>query len=323
MNINGHYATDTDLFMTPKITEYNGSHPVMTNVIQPTLTKYIHLNTRYATTNALTNSNTPVPNNIKYSFVLPERIKNISSMTVEAVEFPMSFYNISSYLGNNTLVFGNGTSKVSVVIPDGYYKTDSTLIGAINTAIGATVLGTTIQFSFLSTNTNKTVITSKTGITYTTLYTSVDSSGNTDKYALKTKLAWRLGFRNGGTYTLSALNDGTIQADGYCFLLFPKNLFLLMDEMNGKGNQNSFLSLTDRSVLNRNILSRMSVDTQIYPFGSLCVKHRANGLISDIRKYNGTSTHLQRFEVRMVDDMGTDVNFNGMDFTFVLKVEYE
>ena len=128
------YFDKSDLFLDPKVKQY-GSHMVMSNVHKPTKTKYVNIDTKFSDEY----NNFSVAN---YNITLPEHINDVKSLTVTNMELPMSFYNISSSLGNNSFQITNldvdtqlpyitGLSSGSInanakfvdtiVIPDGYY----------------------------------------------------------------------------------------------------------------------------------------------------------------------------------------------------------
>jgi len=115
------YYNKNDLFLEPKTTQY-GSHMVMTNVHKPKKTKYINIDTRYSDTyDYLESSN--------YNITLPERINEVKTMTVKSVELPMTFYNISSALGNNYFKLTDFNSDPTpihmITVPDGIYTMES------------------------------------------------------------------------------------------------------------------------------------------------------------------------------------------------------
>lgn len=160
----------------PIVEQHGGSHMVMTNVMKELKTKYISLDTKFRD-NALLN--TPV----NYNLTLPERINQIKSSTVLSVSLPLTFYNISSSLGNNTITLMFNTGVMVLTIPDGQY-TSSTLSTAITA--GLTTLGVNSVLSYSVTNGNtpgNSVFTFSPNGTYTTLHLhflidNTDISGN-------------------------------------------------------------------------------------------------------------------------------------------------
>jgi hypothetical protein len=306
-----NYIDNTELFLTPKVNQYN-SHMVMTNVTQPTQTKYINIDTR--------NLDSSFNSVASYTLNLPERINNVKSMCVRNIEIPISFYNISANLGNN--YFGvydgnNGTSR-TVVVADNEY-TSSTLITEINSKL--TALGS--RFGDLSFNLVKNSIISSlkfdtqalSGIDVTF---AVDSTNNFDKYNFKNKLGWMLGFRD-LSYNI---RQTTRTAESIVDINSSRYLYLVVDEFT-KGNNTSFLTLNTMSQIKSNVIARITLNKTTYPFGSILPANNFNGLLlTDRRSYSG-KVDLQRLKIQLVHENGTPVHLNGLGFSFCLEVEYE
>jgi hypothetical protein len=305
------YFDNKDSFLEPRVNQYN-SHMVMTNVSQPTRKKYINFDTR-----SLDSSGNGIAN---YTINLPERINNVKSIMACNVEVPITFFNVSSNLGNNSFgVYDVYYSRSgSVVVSDGNY-TSSSITTEINSKL--TALG--YNFEDLSFNVvNNYVITSvMTGSQATSgidVNFAVNSNNEFDKYNFKSKLGWLLGFRDtsfnitGTTKTATALPD----------LNGPRYLYLVVDEFT-KGNQSSFLAVDTRSQIQSNILARVVMDKTNHGFGNILPANNYNGLLlTDRRTYNGR-VDLQKLKIQLTDEYGTPVDLNGAGFSFCLEVEYE
>jgi hypothetical protein len=302
---------NTDLFLTPKVNQYN-NHMVMTNVMQPTQRKYINIDTRN-----LDSSFNSVAN---YTLNIPERINNVKSICVRNIEFPMSFYNVSSNLGNNYFGVYDVTTGISetIVVTDNEYTT-STLISEINSKLIA--LGG--NFGDLSFNLVKNSVISSlrvgsfasSGIDVTF---AVDANNNFDKYNFKNKLGWMLGFRD----TSYNIRQPTRMAESIADMNSSRYLYLVIDEFS-KGNNNSFLAVNTMSQIKSNIISRISLNKTTYPFGAILPANNFNGLLlTDRRSYNG-KVDLQKLKIQLVHENGVPVNLNGLGFSFCLEVEYE
>ena len=143
----GYYSSTQDLFLQPDVRQQD-SHMVMTGVQKPRKWKRLNVDTRFCddynvNTNGMlvlgSSSSTqmmqqPVAN---FNLTLPERVNEIRSMRVTHLELPLTFYNVSDSLGNNTLVLTKVATGVSatVVVPNAQYATATALVAAINTAI--------------------------------------------------------------------------------------------------------------------------------------------------------------------------------------------
>lgn len=305
-----HYFDNKTSFMEPQFD--GGHHNIMTNVMKPKKTKYLNIDTRF--TDEYNYNDVSFNETKSYTITLPERINSVISIKVLSAEIPMSFYNISKSLGNNSFKITNTSSSISktVVLADGIY-TSTTLSTEINYEIG--LLG----LSGISYNTtNKKSVFSDTSSNSFIIYFNTDSSGNYDKFKFRSKLGWLLGFRN-ESYSLISVS-GVITSESFINLNPIRYLFLVVDEFNNC--QNSFLAPMYGYIMNKKIISRISVDNQLFPFGTvLCATDNKN-LVSDRRCYNGI-IDLQRLGIQLVNEWGTPVNLNGLDFSFLLEIQYE
>lgn len=313
------------MFNAPIVNQY-GNHMVMTNVSKPSKTKLVSLDTRFCDEYSV---NFNQPSNVKYNstdytLTLPERLTNIKSAMVCDVELPMAFFNISASLKNNTVrvwsdYFDDGATLVNYVlkIPDGVY-TVSSLITALNNLFlnSANYQGSYFSMQLLG---NRVVLNVETqGYFYIDF--AVSDTGDFDKYDFKSKIGWMLGFRN-SEYKVFSSNPLTSES-AYQTVFGPKYLYLAINEFS-RGNQNSFHSLMDKSILNKDIIAKIIMDYQRYPYGSILPANTFNGyLVSDRREYTG-KVDIQKMNVKLVDERGNLVNLGGNDFSFTLQFEYE
>jgi hypothetical protein len=291
------YFDDKSMFSGPTTKQY-GSHMVMTNVQKEAKTKYINIDTKFRDeyNYKLTTD---------YNITLSERLTDVRNMTVASAEIPNTIYNISENMKNNAIKF---PSSNILVVPDGHY-TQAALIAALNAQSTTLGLGTTFDISY-----NKTTITPSGA---TTINFDVDSSGNFAKYDFKSRLGWLLGFRN-QSYTFSSKLTSEFLVD----LSGPRYLYLVVDEFTG-GNQKSFVSPLPTSVINKNILARVTMNNTTYPFMSIVPANAANGLLlSDTRSYTG-KVDIQKLNVQLINENGTVMNLNGADFSFCVRMEHE
>jgi hypothetical protein len=298
-----------DLFLEPKNTQY-GSHMVMTNVNKKNKTKFINIDTRFRDEyNYLQTSN--------YNITLPQRISEVKSISLRSIEIPMTFYNISSNLGNNYFKITNTVSNNThvITIADGQYDTSS-ITTAINNAIGA--LSTDDKFiTFSISGSSSAFIATNSQII--ALDFAVTTTGESDKYNVKSKLGWLLGFRN-LSYTVTTA--ATTNSEAFIDLNGPRYLYLALEEFN-KGNQNSFVSPLYTSIVNKNIIARISLDKASHGYGTILPANILNGLlVSDDRNYSG-KVDLLKLNVQLLDETGNLMALNGMDFSFCLEVQHE
>jgi hypothetical protein len=297
-----NYFDNKDLFVGPKTNQYGG-HMVMTNVIKERKKKYINVDTRFRDEYS---SGVSCPGVDSITITLPERINEVKKIEVKCVEIPMSIYNISSDLGNNVLQVG-GLVKT---IPDGFY-TAVQLKDALTIALSGAQCTVTIvnnKCSFTSTSASN-----------ITINFAIDKSGSFDKYNLKSKLGWALGFRD---VSITIPGGGSVSGEAFVDLNGPRYLYLIVDEFN-QGNPHSFLAPLPKSFINKNIIARIATNFLVFPYGSVLTANLTNGLlISDKREFSG-KVNLQKLNIQLVNECGNPVNLNGLDFSFAIKVEHE
>lgn len=307
------YMDDKRMFLEPSVSQY-GSRMVMTNVHKPTKTKYWNIDTQFC-------SDYSAINPTEYVISLPEPINDVKSIKVKDVQIPISFYNISSSFGNHIFQVVENANKHNIILPDNQYDSLS-LATEVNNQFN--ILGINMSID-LSNNQHKTIFTNhSTTKSYTCLFAVTNNescSGSNvdfDKNLIKSKLGWILGFRN-IEYDIVPTAQLTSESVYYPYL---KNIFLVVDEFS-KGNQNTFISPMYDSLLNKNILAKISLDYESYPFGSVLNGNDGGGyLLSDCREYSG-KVNLQRLKIQLVNIYGLPVNMNGVDFSFSLEIEYE
>lgn len=306
--------------MDTKTTQY-GSHMVMTGSRKPTRTVYVNIDTKFRDA---TNSSTLAD----YTITLPERLNSVHSMEVISAEIPYTMYNISSAIGNNTFYLSyetNDTTNIKTVeIADGEYSTPVSIVSAINSSIQT--LDSSYNTFALST------LSVAGGASYACV---LDNSASThslhinfgniahaphERAALRGRLGWKLGFRD-LNYVVSAAQ--TVSGEAFIDVSPPKYVFLVVDDF-AKGANNSFVAPFYKGIMNKNIIARIPIPTDQYSFGQTIYANVAKGtMVSDTRTYSGTGADLQRLKVQLVDEFGSVVDLNEMDFSFMLRLDVE
>ena len=315
------YFDNRDAFLQPQVTQH-GSHMVMTNVHKDKRVMHWNIDTRFRDdydSYALTTSGGLVQS---YTFTLPQPINDVRSISVNNAEVPLSFYNISAAIGNNVMKVGS----TLVTVPDGFY-TSTTL----RTALNGVLSGLTFDISSNSNpytsfkNTTGSPITISFAVKASNTCAGVTKAGagtpaaDFEKYNVKSKLGWLLGFRS-ITYTIAS--GVTLGSESLLDLTAPRYLYLVVDEFTNS-NTNSFISPLPTSIINKNILAKITIDYAHYSFGQVIVANPSNGLlVTDSRSYNG-KVNLQKMKVQLVNAYGIPVHLNGLDFSFCLEIEHE
>jgi len=259
------------------------------------------------------------------NITLPHRITDVKNIMVRNAEIPLSFYNISSSIGNNNFtIIDEYDNAYGVIIPDGFY-TMETLSTVMNQEISNAMnvdndieFTPDLSFSYISTS-----LRSKFTAINAALYTLVFVSPNSNT-SFKNTLGWLLGFRSPSDMVFA--NDpvtlGVLTSPCVYNIHQSKYLYLVIDEFS-KGNQNSFICPQYDSLIRKNIIAKIAVHHTGYGFGDILSVNNFNGLLlTDKRSYTG-KVDLQKFNIQLIDETGLPINLNGSDFSFCIEVEHE
>ena len=294
--------------MEPQTKQY-GSHMIMTNVHKKSQKKYINIDTKFRDDyNHLSN--------VDFNIQLPEVINDVKSMRVTNIELPHTFYNISANLKNNCFrVTQTTTNNTEMIIIDDNYYTAASLQFEINQKLVASNLGAVITATVV--DNTKTILVSTASDRIIDF--DVNTDGISDKYNVKNKLGWLLGYRQ-FSYSLTS-NVNTV-AEANVNLNTHKYLYLAIDEFQSS-KQNTFVSPIFRSIINKNIIARISIDYKTYPYGNIIHANDGNGfLLSDSRDYTGT-VNLQKLHLQLLSDIGDPISLNGDELSFCIEVSHE
>ena len=254
---------------------------------------------------------------------LPLRLTQVVSLQLSALELPSTFYVISQVFGNNFLVLETqGVAPLVITIPDGNYD----YLGLQNylnnflTTLGGGNPYSQIQF-LADANTpggtgpqagsGKMIVGSTSGTLDFSINFLTDRYGNEDRQTpLPLKLGWLMGFRN-GLYE----NNTTYISEGIIDLLGSRYIYLVVDDYNNNVLDGFYGAFTS-SVLNKNILARISLNGSVYNYLS---KDNFN-LISTPRQYFGP-VDIQKLQIQLLDEYGRILNLNNMDYSFCLTFQ--
>ena len=268
-----------------------------------------------------------------FQIELPMKFNNVLSMQLAAMELPTSFYNIDKALGNNFFALIDSRITQIIIIPDGNY-TYADLINEINERINKTaavryeINGTTPISSIIGNIVFTLDINKESGSgrvivgigncsslsptpSAFTLSFQTDFNGNHDPSTpLPLKLGWMLGFRN-GVYT----NNITYISEGLIDLSAPRYVFLSIDDHNNSVSD-GFISVYSSSMLNKNILARISVRGNVFNYMA------QNNLSTTTypREYFGP-VNIQRMHIQLLDEYGRILNLHNMDYSFCLTFD--
>jgi hypothetical protein len=250
-----------------------------------------------------------------FHFALPINFDNVLQMQLTSIELPTTYYNVSKQYGNNFFSITANTSTSVVTIPDGNYTYDG-IVNIINTQL-FNLGGLFIEVVFLLNISNNSgsgqmMVGLKAGSTITSLSLNfqADRFGIDDRNTpLPLKFGWTLGFRN-GIYenNLNYVSEGVVDVTG------PRYIYLVVDDHNNNVN-NGFYSAFNSSLLNNNILARISLQSKFFD-----VQISNNlGIVTNPREYFGP-VNIQNINIQLLDEYGRVLDINNMDYSFCLTL---
>lgn len=248
---------------------------------------------------------------------IPMNVTDVISMKLSAIELPTTFYNVSKQFGSNFFsitLTDTGETQV-VIMPDGNY-TDVGIINSINNQL-VLLGGNFAEIVFIininnNSGSGQTMIGCATTITPFTfeLNFQTDRYGNEDSNTpLPLKLGWILGFRNG-----KYINNQNYVSESILNTNLMNYVYLVIDDHNNSVS-NSFYSVFNASLLNKNILARISLQARSF---DILLQNNLT-LVTPEREYFGP-VNINNFNVQLLDAYGRIVELNNMDFSFCLTL---
>lgn len=251
-----------------------------------------------------------------FNFNLPVNLNDVLQMQLASIELPTTYYVVSKQYGNNFFTITVNTSTTVINIPDGNYD-QITMMEAINNQLllaGApfNAVSFVINLTNSTTGSGQTLVgfNDLSGNTVLTLNFQADRNGIDDRNTpLPLKFGWIIGFRN-GVYAnnLNYVSEGVVDVTG------PKYMFLAIDDYKNNVN-NNFYSAFNSSILNKNILARISLQANTF---NVLEQNNLN-LVTTPREYFGP-VDIQILNVQLLDEYGRIVDLNNMDFSFCLTL---
>jgi len=243
-----------------------------------------------------------------FQFEIPYNFENVMSIQLDSIEIPFDLYNISASMGNNFFTIGLNTGQHYTIILESGIYTNPQMIASVNLAMAAIpelndastyliTMSTDIGDRSIFTNT------SASGYEFTLNFQASIAGTEGSGVALQLKLGWIFGFRL-GIYT----NKSKFTSEGCLDSFGTRYIFLVFDDYNNSVN-NNFFSAFNSSVLNKNILARISLQ------GINTVVQNLLSITSTPRQYFGP-VDIRKLHIQLLDEFGRIVDMSNMDFSF-------
>jgi hypothetical protein len=282
---------------------------VINPIKKRTIRKNLNIDTRFR-------DNYYINPSTNFNLYLPMNIDNVLQMQLSSIELPTTYYVVSKQYNNNYFtIIVNGLTTV-ITIPDGNYS-QTGIMDIINTQLS--LAGVPFSYiSFISNLTGTTTGSAQTmvgpngtgAVTDLELNFQLDRNGIEDRGTpLPLKLGWNLGFRN-GIYTgvTNYVSESIVDLTG------PRYFYLVIDDYNNNVN-NNFYSAFNSSILNKNILARISSQANNF---NILMQNNLN-VVTTPREYFGP-VNLTTMNIQLLDEYGRIVDLNNMDYSFCLTL---
>jgi hypothetical protein len=214
--------------------------------------------------------------------------------------------------------------EITIIIPDGNYNSHG-LINTINNLLSpidedGNLMNPNCIFSYIelsldidehNSGTGKVIIkpseTHSKYINSITLDFTKNLNGTSDTTSLFSKIGWNLGF-------IKPQYSGSKQyiSDTVFEMSTIKYIYLAVDDFNNNVN-NQFVGLFNKSILNPNILARISIKGTSFS----SIKENNYTIITEPRKYFGP-VDIQRLRIQLYDEYGRILNMNNANYSFCL-----
>jgi len=306
-------------------------NPLNTRIV----TKTLNIDTRFRDSLYTTHST-------DFNMNIPNKLNKVVSMQLSSIELPIVFYNISESFGNNYLYISVNynsfdftksgiTTEQFITIPDGNYNSHG-LINTINNLLSpldtsGNLINPNNILSYIELSLDVDSFNSGTGkvtikpsdshisfINSLTLDFTKNRNGTSDTTFLFSKIGWNLGF-------IKSKYEGAKQyiSDTVFEMSTVRYIYLAVDDFNNNAN-NQFISVFNKSILNPNILARISIKGS--SFGS--IQENNFTIITEPRQYFGP-VDIQRLRIQIYDEYGRILNLNNGNFSFCLdfKLMYD
>ncbi len=140
-------------------------------------------------------------------------------------------------------------------------------------------------------------------------------------------VAYRMGFRTAttGSVVVTTTTTTKLVASHVADLRSPRNLFVTLDTFSANTSENAFLVPLSTGQMSTQVLAKIPVfgNPTTFNFGDTVMCNLPNGMLLSSTRRFAEKTHLGRLRLRVLDEFGRTVQFNGAEPTFTFHLEKE
>lgn len=289
-----------------------------------------------------------------YTHELPETINKAITMTISSIEIPLTYYNISEELNNDTfrIEIQNTNNDIdnsyNVKLVPGLYESRHTS--------GAQIKGSNIEEKINARivesnipdicNNLKFKIDKTSGISHFDYDTSgstlinknihINFDVNNDKSKtcsqnfIYQKLGWQLGYRersitidNSNVFLIQDISNtiASIFSAGICYINYPRYIYITIDDF--QSSSRNYFSIASDSIIAPNIVARINILSLLEEKTAFKQGAAAGDFLytqKHVREYFGP-TDIRKLKIGLIDEYGRPFTLNNMDWSFVVSFE--
>jgi hypothetical protein len=274
------------------------------------LTQFLNLNLNTCFRSNYYNSN---PCDFQYN--IPTEIKNVVSMRLASIEIPNSWYLFSTLKKNNSFVIEINNIGVitsyDITVPDGNYD-NIMLEKYLNTTYfyQSTII---TDLNYIKFSIDEYSFKTKFEIvgTHPILFCFTIIFNSEKNENIMNTLGWTFGFRLAKYKNVNdfIISEGLFDAGG------DRYIYVSVEDYQYNTNSLNIVCF-DQSIMEKNIIAKIPmVNCKL----SMIVDDNTSPL-TKTRRYNGP-VNIRNLHIRIMDQFGTTIDLNNMDFSFTLEME--
>ena len=256
-----------------------------------------------------------------FIFQLPESVNKAISMTINSIEMPLTYYNISDRQNNNIFTISGNTIRLD----DGLYSFDTghnnkTIANSIKDEINNKLL----MYSDISINISeldgKTKITNNNSSHAYTIDFNVDNSNAYCDYlnnSLNQKLGSILGFID-ASYIIPT--SRSITSENICNINYPRYVYIVVNDY--QTNMKNYFMPASPNINIPNIIGRINMQALLEDKTAFKTVNINDYVYSQpfVREYFGPCD-IKKLKIQLLDEYGRSFSLNNGNWSFVISFE--